>query len=113
MTGGGGRAWVDLPTGAEQEALTLECVKLAAAPGVDLNLANDDGKTALDAANSLRYAAVIKYLTDLGAKAGADYQGYGLSVVESVPLEVPPATDVTRRYMKTKKDKLGHILKGV
>ena len=40
-------------------------------------------------------------------------EGYGLSVVESVPLEVPPATDFTRRYMKTKKDKLGHILKGV
>jgi len=40
-------------------------------------------------------------------------EGYGLSVVESVPLEVAPATDVTRRYMKTKKDKLGHTLKGV
>jgi len=40
-------------------------------------------------------------------------EGYGLSVVESVPLEVPPATDFTRRYMKTKKDKLGHTLKGV
>jgi 3,4-dihydroxy 2-butanone 4-phosphate synthase/GTP cyclohydrolase II len=39
--------------------------------------------------------------------------GYGLSVVESVPLEVVPATDFTRRYMKTKKDKLGHTLKGV
>jgi len=40
-------------------------------------------------------------------------EGYGLSVVESVPLEVAPATDVTRRYMKTKKDKLGHRLKKV
>jgi len=40
-------------------------------------------------------------------------EGYGLSVVESVPLEVVPATDSTRRYMKTKKDKLGHTLKGV
>ena len=40
-------------------------------------------------------------------------EGYGLSVVESVPLEVAPATDFTRRYMKTKKDKLGHTLKGV
>jgi 3,4-dihydroxy 2-butanone 4-phosphate synthase/GTP cyclohydrolase II len=40
-------------------------------------------------------------------------EGYGLSVVESVPLEVVPATDFTRRYMKTKKDKLGHTLKGV
>jgi 3,4-dihydroxy 2-butanone 4-phosphate synthase/GTP cyclohydrolase II len=40
-------------------------------------------------------------------------EGYGLSVVESVPLEVVPATESTRRYMKTKKDKLGHTLKGV
>ena len=40
-------------------------------------------------------------------------EGYGLSVVESVPLEVAPATDFTRRYLKTKKDKLGHTLKGV
>jgi 3,4-dihydroxy 2-butanone 4-phosphate synthase/GTP cyclohydrolase II len=39
-------------------------------------------------------------------------EGYGLSVVESLPLEVP-ATDVTRRYLKTKKDKLGHTLKSV
>jgi 3,4-dihydroxy 2-butanone 4-phosphate synthase/GTP cyclohydrolase II len=40
-------------------------------------------------------------------------EGYGLSVVESVPIEVAPATDFTRRYLKTKKDKLGHTLKGV
>ena len=33
-------------------------------------------------------------------------EGYGLSVVESVPLEIPP-TEFTRRYLKTKKDKLG------
>ena len=40
-------------------------------------------------------------------------EGYGLSVVESVPLEVAPATEFTRKYLKTKKDKLGHTLKGV
>jgi 3,4-dihydroxy 2-butanone 4-phosphate synthase/GTP cyclohydrolase II len=39
-------------------------------------------------------------------------EGYGLSVVESVPLEIA-ATDFTRRYMKTKKEKLGHKLKSV
>jgi 3,4-dihydroxy 2-butanone 4-phosphate synthase/GTP cyclohydrolase II len=39
-------------------------------------------------------------------------EGYGLSVVESVPLEIP-ASDWTRRYLKTKKDKLGHRLKSV
>src|SRR5262245_22184187 len=40
-------------------------------------------------------------------------EGYGLSVVESLPLEVRPATEFTRKYLKTKKDKLGHVLKGV
>jgi len=36
-------------------------------------------------------------------------QGYGLAVNESVPLEIP-ASEFTRRYLKTKKDKLGHKL---
>jgi 3,4-dihydroxy 2-butanone 4-phosphate synthase/GTP cyclohydrolase II len=39
-------------------------------------------------------------------------EGYGLSVVESVPLEIA-ATDFTRRYMKTKKDKMGHKFSSV
>jgi len=39
-------------------------------------------------------------------------EGYGLSVVEQLPLEVP-ASDFTRRYLKTKKDKLGHKLSSV
>jgi len=39
-------------------------------------------------------------------------EGYGLSVVESLPIEVAP-TEFTRRYLKTKKDKLGHKLSGV
>jgi 3,4-dihydroxy 2-butanone 4-phosphate synthase/GTP cyclohydrolase II len=40
-------------------------------------------------------------------------EGYGLSVIESVPLEITPVTEFTRRYLKTKKDKLGHKLKSV
>ncbi len=40
-------------------------------------------------------------------------QGYGLSVSESVPLEIAPSTEFTRKYMKTKKDKLGHTLSSV
>jgi 3,4-dihydroxy 2-butanone 4-phosphate synthase / GTP cyclohydrolase II len=39
-------------------------------------------------------------------------EGYGLSVVEWLPLEIP-ASDSTRRYLKTKKDKLGHKLSSV
>jgi 3,4-dihydroxy 2-butanone 4-phosphate synthase/GTP cyclohydrolase II len=40
-------------------------------------------------------------------------QGYGLSVSESLPLEIIPATEFTRKYLKTKKDKLGHKLSSV
>jgi 3,4-dihydroxy 2-butanone 4-phosphate synthase/GTP cyclohydrolase II len=40
-------------------------------------------------------------------------EGYGLSVAESVPLEILPVPEFTRRYLKTKKDKLGHKLKSV
>ena len=39
-------------------------------------------------------------------------EGYGLSVSEWLPLEIP-AQDSTRRYLKTKKDKLGHKLSSV
>jgi len=39
-------------------------------------------------------------------------EGYRLSIVDWLPLEVP-ASDLTRRYLKTKKDKLGHRLTSV
>jgi 3,4-dihydroxy 2-butanone 4-phosphate synthase/GTP cyclohydrolase II len=39
-------------------------------------------------------------------------QGYGLSISDAVALEIP-ASDTTRRYLKTKKDKLGHRLSSV
>jgi 3,4-dihydroxy 2-butanone 4-phosphate synthase/GTP cyclohydrolase II len=39
-------------------------------------------------------------------------EGYGLSVSEWLPLEIP-ASESTRRYLKTKKDKLGHKLSSV
>jgi 3,4-dihydroxy 2-butanone 4-phosphate synthase / GTP cyclohydrolase II len=38
-------------------------------------------------------------------------EGYGLNVVEVVPIEVP-ASAHNERYLRTKKEKLGHVLKG-
>ena len=66
---GGGKAWFE-PARGEREALTLEAVKLAAELGVDVNAANTDGRTALDAARALRYDAVVKFLLEKGAKSG-------------------------------------------
>ena len=68
------------------------------------------------------YGIGAQILTDLGVKTMrlltnnprkfVGLQGYGLSVSESVPLEIP-ASDHTRKYLKTKKDKLGHTLSSV
>jgi 3,4-dihydroxy 2-butanone 4-phosphate synthase/GTP cyclohydrolase II len=35
--------------------------------------------------------------------------GYGLEIVDRIPLEIPP-NQANRRYLKTKKDKMGHLL---
>jgi ankyrin repeat protein len=66
---GGGTAWIQ-PGRAERETLTLEAVTLAAELGADVNAANTDGRTALDAARALKYDAVVKFLIEKGARPG-------------------------------------------
>jgi 3,4-dihydroxy 2-butanone 4-phosphate synthase/GTP cyclohydrolase II len=39
-------------------------------------------------------------------------EGYGLEIVERLPIEIP-VSDANRRYLKTKREKLGHILRSV
>ncbi|MCJ7544980.1 MAG: 3,4-dihydroxy-2-butanone-4-phosphate synthase [Phycisphaerae bacterium] len=39
-------------------------------------------------------------------------EGFGLTIVERVPLEIPPG-EHSRDYLQTKKDKLGHLLEGL
>jgi 3,4-dihydroxy 2-butanone 4-phosphate synthase / GTP cyclohydrolase II len=68
------------------------------------------------------YGIGAQILTDLGVRTMrlltnnprkfVGLQGYGLAVSEAVPLEIP-ASDSTRKYLKTKKDKLGHKLSSV
>jgi 3,4-dihydroxy 2-butanone 4-phosphate synthase / GTP cyclohydrolase II len=50
----------------------------------------------------------IRILTN-NPKKIAGLEGYGLRVVEQVPIEVPP-NSWNRRYLMTKRDKLGHKL---
>jgi 3,4-dihydroxy 2-butanone 4-phosphate synthase/GTP cyclohydrolase II len=68
------------------------------------------------------YGIGVQILRDLGVKSMrllsnnprklVGLEGYGLSVVEWIPLEIP-ASEHTRRYLMTKKQKLGHKLTGV
>jgi ankyrin repeat protein len=72
--GGGGTAWVQ-PSRAEREAPMLEAVKLAVELGVDVNVANTDGRTALDAARALKYESVVTFLVEHGAGPGTSPAG--------------------------------------
>jgi 3,4-dihydroxy 2-butanone 4-phosphate synthase/GTP cyclohydrolase II len=50
----------------------------------------------------------IRLLTN-NPKKVVGLDGYGLRIVERVPIQIP-ANPVNQRYLKTKKDKLGHLL---
>ena len=66
------------------------------------------------------YGTGAQILADLGArrlrlmtnnpKKYTALRGFGLEIVERVPLEVPP-TEASRNYLETKKTKMGHLLK--
>ena len=68
------------------------------------------------------YGIGVQILRDLGVRSMrllsnnprklVGVEGYGLTVSEWIPLEIP-ASDSTRRYLKTKKDKMGHKLSSV
>jgi ankyrin repeat protein len=66
---GGGEAWIEIDR-AEREALVLDTVRLALELGVDVNAANTDGRTALDAARALKNDAVVRLLLEKGARSG-------------------------------------------
>jgi len=53
----------------------------------------------------------IKLITNNPRKI-VGIEGYGLNVVERVPIEIQPHA-TNRKYLKTKKNKMGHILKKV
>ena len=56
-----------------------------------------------------REARTVRLMTNNPKKYTA-LSGFGMEIVDRVPLEIPP-TDSSRAYLETKKHKMGHILK--
>jgi len=73
-------------------------------------------------ADRREYGVSVRILLDLGVcsvrllsnnpRKFAGVTGDGLSLSERIPIEIPPS-EFSRRYLKTKKDKLGHELTSV
>lgn len=89
----------------------------------------DEGADTVEANEALgfkpdqrEYGIGAQILTDLGVKKlrmmtnnprkFVGLSGYGLEITERLPIEIPPS-DTTRRYLTTKKEKLGHSLDAV
>jgi 3,4-dihydroxy 2-butanone 4-phosphate synthase/GTP cyclohydrolase II len=85
----------------------------------------DQGKDTVEANHALGFRADLRHygigaqiLLDLGVrklriltnnpKKIVGIEGYGLQVMERLPLEIPP-TESNRRYLTTKQRKLGHL----
>jgi 3,4-dihydroxy 2-butanone 4-phosphate synthase / GTP cyclohydrolase II len=86
----------------------------------------EEGKDTVEANEFLGFKADVRdygigaqILLDLGVtkirlltnnpKKVVGLQGYGLEIIERVPIEMPPNSD-NEHYLKTKRDKLGHLI---
>ena len=90
---GDGTPWVQ-PARGERESLMLEAVQIALRPEVDINAKGTDGRTALDAANALRYESVVRLrssdkVTCALICAKSSVVRLGCSAISSGPLTYP------------------------
>ena len=86
----------------------------------------DEGKDTVEANEALGFKPDVRdygigaqILLDLGVrkirlltnnpKKVVGLQGYGLEIIERVPIEVPPTAE-NEKYLKAKRDKLGHLI---
>lgn len=86
----------------------------------------DDGHDTVEANEKLGFKADLRdygigaqILVDLGVKKMrlmtnnpkkiVGLEGYGLEVVERIPIEIEP-NEINQRYLETKRDKLGHLI---
>jgi 3,4-dihydroxy 2-butanone 4-phosphate synthase/GTP cyclohydrolase II len=93
------------------------------------HLQDSEGLDTVDANRKLGFPADLRdygigaqILSDLGLvririltnnpKKLVGVTAYGLQVIERVPIEIP-AGENSRRYLQTKRDKLGHLLEGL
>jgi 3,4-dihydroxy 2-butanone 4-phosphate synthase / GTP cyclohydrolase II len=73
-------------------------------------------------ADQREYGLGVKILSEIGVRSmrlltnnprkRAGVETHGMSVSELLPIEIP-ASEFTRRYLQTKKEKLGHLLSSV
>jgi 3,4-dihydroxy 2-butanone 4-phosphate synthase/GTP cyclohydrolase II len=92
-------------------------------------LQREEGLDTVEANQRLGFGADLRHygigaqiLLDLGVRqmrlltnnpkkvVGVD--GYGLRIVERVPIQIPP-NEINRKYLLTKKEKMGHLLDGI